>query len=342
MKTNKLYFVGILVFLFSVSCSKSVPPDLPHASSIDSNEKALDGNGYQILDGIMCFDNSEAFRNLLKELASLPSNERVLWEKSHNFRSLWTASDEAMDVVSTAKSIEEAEEMLKNYDDFILFENIDGEKYLNNRVKSKAFSCISNENGVYIIGDRVYKVIDEYLIGCSTDRIGEVEKIDYQNLSTVLESNIFEIQKYVKKTSLKTGCGTGDDDEKFDIDDGNLKVTYEMRIVSYYHSLLGYQYADIEQSTINWKRTIFWFKNKANICHSGEFTINYTHNGNNGSASTNCGDCAYDEKELTVLYYCVTVQGYAQDWVCYFDSYDCWGNSNEVNSGGHVELICPL
>jgi len=341
MKKNKLYFVGILVFLLSVSCSKSVQPDLPHASSIDCNENALDGNGYQILDGIMCFDNSEAYRNLQKELASLPSNERVLWEKSHNFRSLWTASDEAMDVISTAVSIEEAEEMLKKYDDLILFENINGEKYLNNRVKSKAFSCVSNENGIYIIGDRVFKVIDEYLIGCSTDQICEVEKIVYYNLSTALDSDVFEVQKYVGETSFKTGCGTADDDEKFDIDNGNLKVTYEIRIVSYYNSLLGYQYADIEQSTINWKRTIFWFKNKANLAQNGDFTINYTHNGSNGSDSiTQAGDNIYNEKELTVLYYCVTVQGYAQDWVCYFDSYDCWGNSNEVNSGALVDLEC--
>ena len=329
-----LLLFGTLSILVMSSCDKSLSINDISNDKLVAQSQQNYGNDYKIIDGIMCFDNPLSLETVIKEIYKMSAEERTLKEQSLGFKSLWRATDEAFDIISNPTNLSEVNEFLIQYGNLVKLSEINGEKYIKARVSSKSLSFIANIDGLFIIGDNICKVIGDYIVESTVEDIDKIAGINHNNLYNISDSSAFRIQKTLQEKRLKTGCGYQDDDDQTS-SDGKYKVETEIRIVSYY--LSGYQYADVEQTTTNYKKTLgIFFKNKADLAQGGSFSISYIHDGNSGTESTSGYTVDYNVKEIDYLRYCVTIEGYAEDWVCWFDSYSAWGSSDEVDRGNAV------
>ncbi len=328
---NLIVFFGVISVLLMSSCEKSLhESDANHNNLVGAN-LTEDIANYKIIEGIMSFDNPLNLEKAIRDKFKMSPEERISKEKSEGFKSLWRATDEAFNIISEPQNITEVNEFLKSYGDLVeLIEN-NGEKYIQERVSSKSLSFIANVDGVFIMGDNVCKVIDDYILEASIDEIDEVLRLSHRDLNNIVGNSDYKIQNTLAENNFKTGCGTADEDYQTSSDE-KYKVKTVIEIISYY--LSGYQYADVEQTTTNYKKTLgIWFKNKADLAQAGSFSISYIHNGNSGTESTSAYINGWDVNEIDYLRYCVTIQGYASDWVCWFYSYSAWGSSSEVDRG---------
>ncbi len=110
--------------------------------------------------GIPCFQSIDEFNEVLAKIPAMSKPERLKWEKSKDFKSFGTISDEFYESVDPYrfKTMKEVKEFVSlNNDKIDLFTLSDGEMYCTSKDYENPKRYLINENREYIIGTQVFK-----------------------------------------------------------------------------------------------------------------------------------------------------------------------------------------
>jgi len=287
-----------------------------------------------IIEGVMCFDTNDEFSSYIGNVLKLNDSDLDIFENYQKFESLRMRCNELMDEVTNSKSIEDINTFAKIHEKYIRIDYKAGEAFLTENVSSRLFRSVANIDGVFITGIMANRVLKDFLITCELSKLSELIEIEETQVG-FLNSDVFRVQNLKQQSHLlKTGCGTYDYDEA--LDSGNdYKVKVEIELDSYVLYYQPYPYStciDVTVTTTNYNKFLgVWFKNKANLSHSGSCEAGYYFDGQTSTASQTIWTTAGYEKQIVSIDRIITLDGYDQNFYCYFTKYDADAYSDEVD-----------
>jgi len=321
--------LSLLLVLAVFSCKKhedSFNQGSPEQGSSETNINAI------VKLGVMVFNDSKSFQDVYDMISKNETQVLHEWAVKNNFVSFADLSESIYEEAIKIDNLNSLQSFIDKNNNYIFINKINGDEYLETRLKSKLFKTICNKDRLFIIGDKICKVTDDYLISSSQSTLDEMKKM--ADATVPSNDKRFLVNKYRNNTMIKTGCGGYDVDEALDTG-GSYSVKTEIEILSYQLMFPYYpntQCIDVEQTTTNYKKFLgIWFKNSANLSNFGYFKVRYYFNGSyNDCEYTNMGAYIYN-KELVTLVRVATLAGYDQNFLCYFVEYTAYGYSDEVD-----------
>ncbi|MFO7656538.1 MAG: hypothetical protein R6W78_05685 [Bacteroidales bacterium] len=163
--------------LFFHACSKD---ELKDISRIETNSE------------ILSFKNHNEYSETLKKVLALNSEELKEYEESRGYKSIGRMEDEFYNTIDpeSFKSIEELKEFVANNSEYIkIVEDEYGEQELLTINANNSDRYFMNKNGMYQVGDLVYKVLnDEVKISSQVENIHKLMQLDLNNYKTNISS----------------------------------------------------------------------------------------------------------------------------------------------------------
>lgn len=162
MKRNlRLLPLLALAFLTLFSCQKE---------SLLSEKENIDNWDVRVNDdGILTFKNEEVFNNTVSELLNMESSELNNWEQQLNFTSYHSR---LMAITEETESLDSEESVLQfaqKYSNFYYLDEHDVEnKSLEEVLTSTLYTRLANEDGCYIVADKMYKVGERSILEANT------------------------------------------------------------------------------------------------------------------------------------------------------------------------------
>lgn len=158
-KVYKAVLYGFGIALSLASCNKDVV--VPTINSLGSNQLSVDQQSISVVNGHMRFSDQKVLSNTLMSLRSF--DKMVAWEeKFPTFRSLRKAYDELVkyDIgkALTDGSIDSFKDVYR-----VITEN-NGEKSYERAIVDLSLSTVLNAQGVFQIGDSLYRISEEKTI----------------------------------------------------------------------------------------------------------------------------------------------------------------------------------
>lgn len=332
MKKITFYLVLLITILALSNCSKT------EVVESDQNSLKPEYPDVEIMNGLINVSSNETMIELMNFIAKSKREVLARWEKSIGFVSYRHLADEAYAIASQAKSIDELERLVEKYKKYLQINESGGEKELAYTNPDKLFSSLSDENGYFITGKMVNRVLGNYIL---TTEIGNTDLLSYYDNANISELKIADVKVQQIKIfpALKTYCGT-----TF----GDVKTVDNYRVVmeGYYHTYVlywdPYMYTtciDGLQKTKGQKKTIFWFNNKSNLVQGGDGTLMYNLNGA-GDVSVQ-GEFPYwyenDVIDIETRDRWATLDSNLSSFSAYFSQIDAWSSSSNVPINAEVD-----
>ncbi len=277
-RTLKYTFSALMIIFALISCEKDDIAIMEPQSAIKQD--------------ILSFATQEDFDKTLAKVNSMTKEERLAWEKEQGFKSFGTICDEFYATVdpTSFKSVEEVKAFVaKNTDKIDFYTSSDGETYCEPKDYNGLYRNISGTNEIFIIGNKVYKVIENNLVSTSLERIDELKRCNA--ISTVKNNPAFEIQSTRSKISKVTNVidNSAYKEGTIKIGSDNYKLKLYLRTTSYrdlsdqrnqspYLSFY-YGYRRTEYRHINYARwMMIWWVKRYNSYMSGTISTSDSYN----------------------------------------------------------------
>ncbi len=291
------YTFSALVIIFAlISCEK--------------DDIAITEPQSAVKQDILSFATQEDFDNTLAKVSTMTKAERNAWEKEQGFKSFGTICDEFYESINPEQfgSLDEVKAFVaKNSDKIELNTNTNDEIFCEPLEFNNGNKYLINSSKMVIIGSKVYKYIDSYLISSS---IANVEKMkSFRNLVEV--SNNSEYVIINNKGLMKVASAienTAYKENTIKIGSDNYLIKLYLRTNSYYdvadprnlHSGPNFSYAfrKTEYRLINYSRRMFiWWVTSYNSSITGSLTTTDSYNvsstDNNININGPCDDSEY-------------------------------------------------
>lgn len=153
---------------------------------------------------ILTFKTVEEFNTTVQKVNAMKPEERSAWEKSKGFKSFGTICDEFYSTINFDNFKNEAEvlEFIKSNNDKIqIIEHSDSSKCFETQEFNNDTRFLMNKDGMYIVGNTVYK---KFVEGCIATSISNVETIANAKDFNSLKSNpIFTISYLTPKKTIQ-------------------------------------------------------------------------------------------------------------------------------------------
>ena len=220
----------------------------------------------------------------------MTKEERLAWEKEQGFKSFGTICDEFYETIDpeSFKSSEEVKAFVAKHSDKIgLFKNSSNETYCEPLSHDNLFKNIINKDGMFIVGEKVNKVIDNVLISTSLSNY-EILK-NNNDITSFSNKKLFDTKKTSRNISYITSTieNTAFKEEER-IAKQSYKIKLYLRTTSFrdkadprnQQNLLNfYGYRITEYRVINYSRWMWiWWVDKFNSKLSGTITTNDSYN----------------------------------------------------------------
>lgn len=180
--------------------------------SCDKEEVAITDSSKVTEKEILTFATQEEFEQTLAKVNAMTKEERLLWEKEQGFKSFGTICDEFYESIKPENfiSVKEVEDFVERNSDRIEFYiDSNNEKHCvsKNFLSNKRY--IMNQNQMYVVGENVYKTIENELFVSNISNANNLIKA--KSISDIkTDINVSAIKKAA--SSLKTkadASGTG-------------------------------------------------------------------------------------------------------------------------------------
>ena len=250
-------------------------------TSCDKEELSITEPTASTKKDILSFATQEDFDKTLAKVNAMTKTERLAWEKQQGFKSFGTMCDEFYETINPAnfKSTEDIKAFVaKNSDKIEFYTSSDGENYCEPRDYNGLYRNIIGEYEMFIIGDKVFKIIGDKLITTSLENIDKLKKC---NKKSSFENNpSFEIQSTLEnEKSIISKVSNAIENSAYKegtikIGSDNYKLKLYLRTTSYrdltdpssqYPNLFKYPaYRNTEYRVINYARwmMIWWVKRR--------------------------------------------------------------------------------
>lgn len=237
----------ISVALFSVlliSCSSDSDLDnLTPVQALDNVQtKTVSTPEFIVENGYFNFASMESFNTLVEELTNKSEDELVSWSKTYGVNSL----------LQSYKNIDANSILLQDSE-----EETD-ECTIPNRMANNVFASLYNSNGLLVINDTIFKVIDEYVYSlASTDKSAFNQLLNEpSNYQSIPGANRFKhTQRMELATSTRSVSGG---DRSYVIDVSGSRREYANFEVSQSAGPNGFLLLDISLVGRAQKKHLWW------------------------------------------------------------------------------------
>lgn len=198
-----------------------------------------------VKSGIIYFNNVDDYLKTINILASMNEDEKNRWEDKIGLISIRRIQNELLDELETLKTSEQQNEFVKTNSKYLEFKEINGETYLDVKFNNPISNAINNGDNMFIIGDTVYKKIDNYIVHgkFNSENIESLKKLNVDNIEqTNLEYYFTNNNQKSSSAHLKSVTNS----------QNTRKVTFELGYEDHY---TGYSYyTNVYYTVIGYKR----------------------------------------------------------------------------------------
>lgn len=213
--------------------------------------------------GILTFKDFDEFNKTVSKVNAMDKTERLAWEKEQGFKSFGTICDEFYDSIDFEKftSIEDVRNLdTKNqYLDIYWSSesyNIEPKEMVTNE------RFIANNEKMFIISNRVYKIIESELVSANISNINSLKLIN--RLNEVSSNQIFELNNPQKISNVfKTKTI---EEKNLEVKTANYKTEFFYQTENYWVVLPATTYRQVEFKIKNFKMGMFgWYAYELSI-----------------------------------------------------------------------------
>lgn len=175
---------------------KKIPP---HISADNQEIKDLKSKAI-IENGIMKFRDNEHFNEFLH----LKKDDLKSLEKTFGYTSYDSRIDEVIDELALVTTKFEFNLFKKKYQNYMTTRIWGGEDSYERIIEPNYYTLIANKDGLYIIGNTIYRIIGEYMMFSSVKNVDELLKVQYSELQKNSDKSIFNAHKYISSNNIST------------------------------------------------------------------------------------------------------------------------------------------
>lgn len=217
-------------------------------TSCDKNEEILTDESTKLKQEILSFKTTTEYQQTLKKVSRMTDSERKNWENSLGFRSFGTICDEIYSNINPEqfKSFDDLKVELNAKNKYIeLNQNNDGDYYADPKELGNNERFLMNEDKMFIVGDKVYRKLNNMLISDLIINISKVKSIK----DTVLANSLRKVSPPAGK---KNEVDEWSEDSKSD------GQTYKMRVRLTTELVVGQGFSRKDTYTFNNYKKVMW------------------------------------------------------------------------------------
>jgi len=264
MKAKSLLTIIIITFIVLLnSCSKEDTDTLIKSDFISESD-------------ILVFKSIEDFQSTISKVNKMNQSEREEYEKSRGFKSFGRTCDEFYNSIETSnfKCINEINEFVSKNSKYITFRtDYTGDTYCLPQEYDCKERYVFNKEKMYVIGDYVYRKIDDVLVSSNIMNLAELRNI--VSSEEVINSPNFAIQKVESENSNYS--------KKEQYERRSTKGSYRLKLfiqTELFHYSLPWQWEthrETEYKITNYKSTLgIWFQSSLRTTYD-IFLISHDH-----------------------------------------------------------------
>ncbi len=194
--------------------------------------------------GILTFSSIEELTSTVQKVNSMTPKERTDWESSKGFKSLGTICDKFYSSINyeNFSNLDEIKSFVKTHNSQIqLVEDENGEISCVTQEYNNPERYIMNENRMYIVGNKVYRVFPEQRkVSCDIANITELAKIkDFSEISKSQYSNFEVTERSKVSSSTNSNDQYFERTEKKSIGSKNYRTIVRVEAVTLFWNSLG-------------------------------------------------------------------------------------------------------
>lgn len=319
MKTKILIFSLLIVAIFS-SCQK----DEILSTNNDCEE-------------LLFFENIEEYANVSNLVANMTEEELLAWEKEQGITSFGLEADRVYKSCNPENfnSIEEIKEFVSQNNKYLqLIEDKNGELELVTKLDLGVDRYLINEDKLLQIGERVYKLTENYTVSCNQSDVELLKEAD-DDIDLYRQSDMFNLQ--LKGDHLKSTSSSCEGTKILEYSTNNKKrLKFKLEVNKKLNDDVELNYYARPQ-----KRTLWvWFRVYAKAGAKVDVTWKYYDAISSSGSSTSYGWVTkefHDDKKS--LRYTNEVSGgesystsyYGNDPYPRYISYTLWADTDEVS-----------
>lgn len=157
----------------------------------------------QVENGIVVFKNVGKYLKTIKLLDSYNKSQLINWAKSMGFAPYNKKAKDAVDSLWDVKSKSELNVYMKRFQDFMTVRNRGGVPHYELIVEPNLSTSVANENGLYIIGKKAYRILGNYILEISVDQKGKLLDVHFPDIKGNSVPSEIKVIKYMEELSVK-------------------------------------------------------------------------------------------------------------------------------------------
>lgn len=199
VKLNATIAILILVAI-SLSCSNN-----DDVLTDYSNEKVYSLKTNSVDPGILAMASKDVFDEVVGALANQNGSEKREWENSLGYKSLQSIVNEKYKAIDQIENEGDLLSFLDANSKYLSIKTIDGESYITPVVDHPLFCQLANDDGLFIVGESVYKVFEDILIITNRSNLNKVKHLKISEVGSLSKDEYFIFNhKGSKKTISET------------------------------------------------------------------------------------------------------------------------------------------
>jgi hypothetical protein len=238
IKTVK-YIFSVLVIIFAFT-------------SCDKEEVTINQSQIGTTKDILTFATQEDFDKTLAKVNAMTKEERLEWEKEQGFKSFGTICDEFYDNIDFEKfkSIED----VRNLDPKNQYLDIymsSGNYNIEPKEMVSKEKFIANNERMFIISNRVYKIVESKLVSANVSNISSLKLIE--SFDKASSNPIFELNNPLKisnRLKIKTS-----ELHNLEAKNSNYKTEFRYQTENFWVILPATTYREVEYTIKNYKKS---------------------------------------------------------------------------------------
>jgi len=141
-------------------------------------------------DGIIVFKDFEERKIVMDELMKMTTSEIKEWEHKIGFQSYETFLNEAEHQIGESNDKDSFYEVLNNYKEYFYLKTLtNGDVSVERRFPSTLYLQYCNKDGLFIVGDSIFKVGSSSFVFTHINNRAEIENLSSDDIKRVASNN---------------------------------------------------------------------------------------------------------------------------------------------------------
>ena len=191
----------MLIALAFTACQKNSIPiaksqktegkNIPPTTIMKKNKIPLN-----IENNIIIFNNWKQYNNAIEHLSKYNISQLNDWAKLNKFKSYSEKFDSAINALENANSLISLKSIMEKYRDVLTVKRKKDGIHYEPIIYPNPYTSIANNKGLYIIGNKAYRILGEDKLSTSRENINKLLFIHYSDIKNNSINSVVKLKKY--------------------------------------------------------------------------------------------------------------------------------------------------